>query len=138
AMSSVLYDAPGPCTKRRTTRASILAGVLILFVLALIVKRLDDQGQLTEEKWGPLINPANEYFAQVWARLAEALVATLIAALLALVFSLLIGTLLAVARVTSAPSYRWLVVGTVELLRGVPVVIAIFFASQVLPALGIG
>ena len=40
-------------------------------------------------------------------------------------------------RLTSAPWYRWLVVGFVELLRGLPVVVTIFFAARALPALGV-
>ncbi|HEY0398724.1 MAG TPA: amino acid ABC transporter permease, partial [Acidimicrobiia bacterium] len=44
---------------------------------------------------------------------------------------------LAVTRITARPWYRWLVVSLIELLRGVPVVMAIFFASRVLPELGV-
>ncbi|GAB3672145.1 hypothetical protein GCM10027597_06150 [Saccharopolyspora tripterygii] len=65
------------------------------------------------------------------------LLGTLTAAVLAMVFSMVIGTLLAITRVVSAPWYRWLVVGVVELLRGVPVVIMVFFAFRVLPSLGL-
>ena len=54
-----------------------------------------------------------------------------------MVFSLTLGTLMAVTRITAAPRYRWLVVSVIELLRGVPVVMAIFFASRVLPEVGV-
>jgi glutamate transport system permease protein len=37
----------------------------------------------------------------------------------------------------SAIWYRWAIVGVIELLRGIPVVIAIFFAARVLPEFGI-
>ncbi len=63
--------------------------------------------------------------------------ATLAAAVWAMVFSLTLGTLMAVTRITAAPWYRWLVVSVIELLRGVPVVMAIFFASRVLPEVGV-
>jgi glutamate transport system permease protein len=53
------------------------------------------------------------------------------------VLALVIGTVLTVLRVTSSPTWRWLVVGLVELLRGLPVVVTIYFASRVLPELGI-
>ena len=59
------------------------------------------------------------------------------AAVWAVVFSLTLGTLLAVTRITAAPWYRWLVVSVIEVLRGVPVVMAIFFASRVLPEVGV-
>jgi glutamate transport system permease protein len=44
---------------------------------------------------------------------------------------------MAVTRITARPWYRWLVVSVIELLRGVPVVMAIFFASRVLPEVGV-
>jgi glutamate transport system permease protein len=136
-MSSVLYDAPGPRSKRRTLIGSIVAGAALIAILFLVGVRLDEQGQLDAEKWDPLINPSDPVFDQVWTLLGEALQATLTAAALAMVFSLVIGTLLAVTRVTAARWYRWAVVGLIELLRGVPVVIAIFFAARVLPEAGV-
>jgi glutamate transport system permease protein len=54
-----------------------------------------------------------------------------------MVFSLVLGTILAVTRITAARWYRWLVVSLIEFLRGVPVVMAIFFASRVLPEVGV-
>ena len=41
------------------------------------------------------------------------------------------------ARVSGLPPYRWLVVGFIELFRGLPVVITIFLAARVLPEFGI-
>ena len=136
-MTAVLYDAPGPRTRRRTLISSVVAVAVLAALAALVLYRLGQAGQFTEEKWGPLIDPTNQYFTQVWTRLGLALVATLVAAGLTLVFSLVVGTALAVARVTSAPWYRWSVVGFVELFRGLPVVITIFLAWRLLPAIGI-
>jgi glutamate transport system permease protein len=135
--ASVLYDAPGPVTRRRTMISSVVAGVIIAAVLVVVAFRLGASGQFDGERWSPLFNPTDPAFPAVWTLLGNALVATLTAAALTLVFALIIGTALAVTRVTAAPWYRWLVVGVVELLRGVPVVIAIFFAARVLPELGL-
>lgn len=136
-MTSVLYDVPGPRARRRYTIGSVVAGVVLLAVLVIVVIRLAEQDQFTEDKWSALINPADDEFILVWALLIEGLQATLVAAALATVLSLVIGTVLAVIRITSAPWYRWLVVGFVELFRGLPVVILIFFAARVLPEVGI-
>jgi glutamate transport system permease protein len=136
-MTAVLYDAPGPATRQRTLVASVGAVVLLLAVAAFVLYRLAEAGQFTEERWGPLLSPGNQYFTQVWTRLGLALVATLVAAGLTLVCSLLVGTALAVSRITSAPWYRWLVVGFIELFRGLPVVITIFLAWRLLPVVGI-
>jgi glutamate transport system permease protein len=135
--TAVLYDAPGPAARRRTLVGSIVASILVAAVAAFVLHRLDQAGQFTEERWGPLLNPDNQYFTQVWTRLGQALVATLVAAVLTLALSLAVGTALAVSRIIAAPWYRWLIVGFVELFRGLPVVITIFLAWRLLPVLGI-
>jgi glutamate transport system permease protein len=134
---SVLYDAPGPRAKRNTLIGTAVAGVAIVILVVLAVIQLGANGQLDGQKWGPLFNPGNQYFVAVWAALGGGLLTTVTAAAITLVLALFIGTVLAVLRVTSTPLYRWLVVGLVELLRGLPVVVTIYFASRVLPEIGI-
>ena len=136
-MSSVLYDAPGPRGRRRILIGSLVAGVAVLAVLYLAARRLADNGQFEAEKWAPLFDPSTEEFPLVWGLIGEAAVKTLTAAVLAITFSLIIGTLLAVSRITASRLWRGPIVGIIELLRGVPVVIAIFFASRVLPSYGV-
>jgi glutamate transport system permease protein len=134
---SVLYDSPGPRARRNTLIGTIIAGIAIVGLIVLAVIQLGANGQLDGEKWGPLFNPANQYFIAVWSALGVGLLTTVQAAAITLVLALAVGTVLAVLRVTSTPLYRWLVVGFVELLRGLPVVVTIYFASRVLPEIGI-
>jgi glutamate transport system permease protein len=131
----VLYDVPGP--RRRVLVGSVVAGALLLAVVTVVLVRLAQQGQFTEEKWGPLVNPYNPQFLALWTGLLQALLRNVAAAVLAMVLSLVIGTVLALTRITSAAWYRWAVVGAIELFRGLPVVIAIFIAYRILPELGI-
>lgn len=136
-MSSVLYDAPGPSTRRRILWSSLVAAVVVLALLALVVARLADGGQFARAKWSPLVDPGDPVFSQVWRLIGQGLKNTLVAAALAMVLSLLIGTALAVVRLLLRRMARLPVVGLIELLRGVPVVITIFFAYRVLPELGL-
>jgi glutamate transport system permease protein len=136
-LTSVLFDAPGPRTRRRILVGSVVAGVVLAGVSLLVVQRLSDNGQFEGAKWGPLLNPSDENFGPLWRSLWGGLRATLAAAGWAMVFSLVLGTGMAVTRITALPWYRWLVVSVIELLRGVPVVMAIFFASRVLPEVGV-
>jgi glutamate transport system permease protein len=155
-----LYDAPGPRARRITWVASIVFGLAALAGLYLLVYRpLDDEGQLSLEKWGPLVDPSNESFRLVWGRIATGFLATLIAAAAAVASSLLFGTLLAILRVQlgalrqrSFPDHAPLIACVlryasrlltaitrfcVEVFRGLPVLITIFLVARGLPEAGI-
>jgi glutamate transport system permease protein len=133
---AVLYDAPGPSARRRSLIGGIIATVVILAAVAVVVKRLNDQGQFSGELWGPLFDPGHEHFRDVWRLIGEGLVATMKAAVLAIVFSLALGAIIGVARLMLGRWTRIPLIGVIEVLRGLPVVITIYFASRVLPELG--
>jgi glutamate transport system permease protein len=158
--ASVLYDAPGPRARRLTLWGSVVAGAAIILAGWWFVYRpLAAQGQFTMQLWGPLIDPGHERFGQLWRFLGRGLVATLRAAGLAILASLICGLALAVLRIQLKHliARRWvhlpvpvaaLVRGLswllnaitrvcVEVLRGMPVVITIFFAARGLPELGV-
>jgi len=157
---AVLYDTPGPRARRTTLITSIVVGVLVVVgAYFLVYKPLEANGEFTMEKWGPLIDPSNEYFSQVWQRIADGFKATLIAAALAVIGSLIFGMLLAVARVelksikhrryvgVSPPvavllrvvtrALDWISRIFIEVFRGLPVVITIVFVWLGLPSMGV-
>jgi glutamate transport system permease protein len=157
---SVLYDAPGPRQRRLTVIVSVVAVIAVLAGLYFLVYRpLDSKGQFSSELWGPLLDPGNENFSQVWARLGVGIRNTLRAAALAIVASLVTGTLLAILRIQlkSLTRRRFTGVATplsyllrglsvllsavtracVEVFRGLPVVITIFFVARGLPEFGV-
>lgn len=157
---SVLYDAPGPRQQRITWITSIIATVLLLVgAYFLIYLPLDDKGQFSMELWGPLVDPSNDSFSQVWDRIGHGFRNTLTAAALAIVTSLLVGTLLALLRIQlkSLTRRRFSGLGApvayllrglsallsgitrvcVEVFRGLPVVITIFFVARGFPEVGI-
>ena len=135
---AVLFDAPGPRTRRRVMIGTVVAGVVILAVLALVVLRLLDRGQFSADLWAPLLDPRTEEFPQVWALIGSGLSLTLRAAAVAVVASLAIGFLITVVRLSLGRRSRLPVVAVVELLRGLPVVVAIVYAAALLPAVGLG
>lgn len=160
SQQTVLYDAQGPRARRVTLITSVLAVVAIVAAAYFFVYRpLDEQGQFTVEKWGPLLDPSDETFPLVWARLGEGFLATAIAAGIAVVTSLVVGTALALLRIqlkalrqrrfTGLGSWQaitlrtlgWLLTAItrfcVEIFRGLPVVITIFFVASALPDLGV-
>lgn len=116
---------------------SIVTGLGLGVLALLVLVRLAAGGQLTEEKWGPIVNPANPSFVALWVNLGSALLNNIEAAGWAMVLSMLLGTVLAVTRISLPRWGRWTVVAPMEFFRGLPVVIAIFFASRILPELGV-
>lgn len=135
--SAVLFDAPGPRTRRRVLMTTVVAGLLLLAGLALVVVALIDRGQFAAELWAPLLDPRTEEFGQVWALLGSGLWLTLRAAAVSMVATLTTGFIVVVVRLSLGRWARLPVVAVVELLRGLPVVVAIVFAAALLPAVGI-
>jgi glutamate transport system permease protein len=111
------------------------------------------------ELWGPFIDPDHPRFVALWRRLGQGLLATLTAAGLAIVASLVCGLAIAVLRIQlkalltrrfvhlpasaawGVRAVSWLLNALtrvcVEVLRGMPVVITIFFVARGLPELGV-
>jgi glutamate transport system permease protein len=158
--ASVLYDAPGPRARRLTLITSIVVGILVAAGAWLfIIEPLRAKGQFTEKVWGPLIDPSNPSFNPLWQRLGQGATATLTAAVLSIISSLVLGTLLAVLRVQLKAVARRRYVGLpalaalplriltrllngvtrvcIEIFRGLPVVITIFFVGRGLPEFGV-
>ncbi len=96
---SVLYDEPGPRTRRITLIASIVAVILLIVgIYFFVYVPLEANDQFTAKKWDPLINPSDKNFPLVWKRIGLGLQATVTAAVLAIIASLSFGAALAVAR----------------------------------------
>lgn len=129
-MSSVLYDVPGPQARRRSLIFSVAGGALVLALLALIGVRLDDNGALDSERWQIFTDPPPPYEAKdVWkSLLIDGLGATLEAAGYAAVLALALGLILAVLRMSPLTYVRVPTMVIIELFRGLPVVLLMFFS----------
>ncbi|MFI5485190.1 amino acid ABC transporter permease [Micromonospora echinaurantiaca] len=160
SQQTVLYDVPGPRQRRITLVSSLVATVVLLVGAYFLVYRpLDEKGQFSMELWGPLLDPGNENFSLVWERIGIGFKNTLIAAALAIISSLIVGTLLAMLRIQLkslarrrftglATPVSYLLRGLslllsavtrvcVEVFRGLPVVITIFFVARGFPEFGV-
>jgi glutamate transport system permease protein len=134
---SVLYDEPGPRAKRRILVISVVAALVVVALVVLGIKRLADNDQFASERWSSLLSPGDERFNRVWEILWGGIKNTLQAAFFAIIFSVVIGTVLAAVRLSLGRYARLPLVAVIELLRGIPVVIMIFFVWRILPDWGI-
>ena len=127
-MSIVLFDAPGPRTRRRVALWSTVAGVLLAALLVLVVVRLAQRGIFDAERWDIFTEDT-----ETWeALLRRGLGATLKAAGLAAVIALTAGALVAVARTSERRWARVPAAVLIELFRGLPVVLLMFFSALAL------
>lgn len=129
-MSSVLFDAPGPRAKRREVIGSVVGALVLLAIVGAGVVYAARRGVFAVERWDVLFAPPQgQTAADVWSSLlVRGLGATLRAAAVAAPLAVVLGILLAVWRTARRVWLRWPAVGIVELLRGVPVLLAMFFA----------
>jgi glutamate transport system permease protein len=128
---AVLYDVAGPRGRRRILLGSVAGVLLVVVVLGAAVARLAAKGSFDAELWRVLTESA------VQRLIGRGLVATLRAALVAMVLSMAVGAVLAVGRLSrrawvARPAGAW-----VELFRGLPLLLLIFFLFLALPAVGI-
>lgn len=128
-MSSVLYDTPGPRARRRELIGSIVGGAILLGLLALGAWYAAGRGVFDADRWDVLYDPPkNQTAAVVWrSLLVQGLGATLRAAAVAAPLALVLGLFLALWRTTR---FRWLrvpAIGVIELFRGLPVLLMMFF-----------
>lgn len=157
---TVLYDVPGPRARRINLIVSAVVTVAVVAgVYFFVYRQFDAKQQFEPVLWDPLLNPSNEFFGLVWQRIWLGFQATLTAAAGAVLASLLVGTALAALRVQLKSVQRRRFVGMapplalalrglivvlsaltklcVEVFRGVPVVITIFFVWVALPHFGV-
>ena len=137
SQQTVLYDAQGPKARRRTAIGTVVALLVLAGVGYVVIDRLIERDQFSMEKWGPLINPDNESFDAVWRLLGEGVVNTLRAAAVAMLLSVVLGTIIAVARLSAGRVGRIPLIGLIELFRGLPVVVLVYFGVRVLPDVGV-
>ncbi|MFI2349521.1 amino acid ABC transporter permease [Streptomyces sp. NPDC019443] len=130
-MTTILYDALGPRARRRMGVGTTVGAVLLAGLLSLALLRLSDHGQLSGELWSVLLN------ADLRQLLVDGLVATLRVAGVSLLLSLGFGMVLAVGRLARQPWLRVPVRIWVEVFRGLPLLLLIFFIFLGAPAVGV-
>ncbi|MEO5780178.1 MAG: amino acid ABC transporter permease [Arthrobacter oryzae] len=124
-MTSVLYDVPGPKARRFSLIASIVGALLIAGLLALAIVTLATQGIFEARRWEIFGNP------NVWKLIGDGLGATLTAAAVAAVIAFPLGLVISLLRISLVPAIRIPIRVVLEFLRGMPVVLMMFFVLLV-------
>jgi glutamate transport system permease protein len=130
-MTSVLYDAPGPRSKRRSVLISIIGAIVVVGGLALLIfalgqPRVSANGAVQPGLWDP---SRWDIFldVQVWRFLAEGTLATLRMFAVAAVLAIIIGILFSFGRAAATAWIRVPVTVLLEFFRGMPVLLMMLF-----------
>lgn len=120
-MNTVLFDTPGPNTRRRLVILNWIGTVVFVAIAVFVVLSLHEAGQFTPAYWMPFTDPG------IMMALLRGLVATLRAAFYAIILALGVGAILAVGRLSrtlwiSVPS-----VVVIEFFRSVPPLLLVLF-----------
>ncbi len=134
-MTNVLYDVPGPKARRLSLLLSIIGGVLIAaFLIAIFIflsqPRVNaggvaQPGIFDASRWDILGDRA--LYRTIWRGLSATLQMAGVAAVLAMV----VGVLLSMARTAATAAIRIPAIVLIEFLRGMPVLLMMFFVLLV-------
>ena len=136
--TTVLYDVPGPITKRRSLIASIIATILILAGLAWLIytlasPRISANGAETPGMFDPsrtdiLADPV------IWQAVWRGLLGTLEMAAVAAVLAMIVGIAFSFARTARSAWIRTPTAVVLEFFRGMPVLLMMLFVLLVFSA----
>ena len=124
---SVLFDAPGPRTVVRHRIYSVLTVLALLGLVAFVLYKMDETGQLEYALWEPFLTP--DY---VEVLLVDGLLQTLQMAFGAIVFAVVFGLIFGVGKLSERSWIRWPSWLVVEFFRAVPVLLLMVFLFYLL------
>ena len=126
-----LYEPPGPKARRRIAAATVVSVAALAALLAVSVRRFYITGQLDAKYWS--------IFARftTWRFLGRGLIGTVEVALAASVVTFTAGLLLMLGRISGFRPLRWLCTALIEISRGIPTLLFIYFFFLVAPQLGL-
>jgi glutamate transport system permease protein len=120
--ANVLFDAPGPRTRLRHRLYSLLGLALLVALVAAVVLRFADRGQLEYRLWEPFLTPEFDR-----ALLVDGLLKTLQMAVLSILFAVGFGLVFGVGKLSEHRLLRWPSWLVVEFFRAVPVLLMMYF-----------
>ena len=127
----MLYEEPGPRTRRMIRIVTALSVIGIAALIALIVRQFYITGQLQEKYWSFFTK------ATTWRFIGKGLVGTLEAAVSSGVMAFCAGYLLMRGRISTNRPLSTICAVLIEFTRGVPTLLFIYFFFLVVPQFGI-
>jgi glutamate transport system permease protein len=131
-MTASMFDELGPSGRRRATIATSVGALVVLGAVTYAGLSLSGKGMFAPEIWGVFWQEPD-----LIGLLVDGILSTLQAAFVALVLSVAVGGVLASALLSDNKSLRIGVRCWMELFRGLPVLLIIFFIYLGAPVFGL-
>lgn len=126
-----LFEAPGPKAKRLIVFFTVLSSAALAALLYLLIKRFSDAGQFQAKYWSFFLK------GTTWTFIGKGLWSTILAALGAMAVSFSFAMLLMLGRISRFAPLRWLCTALIEITRGIPTLLFIYFFLLAAPQLGL-
>jgi glutamate transport system permease protein len=126
----VLFDLPGPRSRRRILLATVVSVLVMAALVALALRQFGIHGQLAADKWRMFTQWPYQRF------LLHGLANSVQAAAVCTVLALPLGALLALARLARTRLLRWPAAVFTEVFRSVPVLLLVYIFLLGLPRAG--
>jgi len=126
-MSSVLFDVPGPRSRRRHRIAGVVSGAVLVALTALVVLKLYREGIFAPDQWEVFVTPV--YMVAI----LEGVLQTLLIGATAIALAVPFGAVFGIGRLSDHAWVRWPCALVVEFFRAVPLlmlILAIFLGAQ--------
>ena len=131
SIRDILYEAPGPKMRRRIAIATAISLIVLASLIVVIVRQFYITGQLQAKYWSLFTRYTT------WRFLGRGLAGTLEVALMSSVVSLVAGMLLMLGRISKSSILRWISTALIELSRGIPTLLFIYFFFLLAPQFGL-
>lgn len=131
SIRDILYEAPGPKMRRRIAIATAISLIVLASLIVVIVRQFYITGQLQAKYWSLFTRYTT------WRFLGRGLAGTLEVALMSSVVSLVAGMLLMLGRISKSSILRWISTVLIELSRGIPTLLFIYFFFLLAPQFGL-
>lgn len=126
-----LFEAPGPKTRRWIQILTVLSAIGIAALLYLLLKRFHDAGQFQSKYWSFFLK------STTWTFIGKGLLSTVLAALGAMAVSFTIAMVLMLGRISRFAPVRWAATALIEITRGIPTLLFIYFFLLAAPQMGL-
>ena len=131
SIRDILYEPPGPKTRKRIAVATVISLIALAALLVIIVRQFYITGQLSAKYWSIFTRYTT------WRFLGRGLAGTVKVALMSSVVTFAAGLLLMLGRISRSRILRGLSTVLIEITRGIPTLLFIYFFFLLAPQFGL-